>query len=270
VSRRLDGEFVAAWDAWLQKVIGESREALGSTWLESFLSAPVWRFALPAGMFSGAAWIGVLLPSVDRVGRYFPLTIAAPVYEASIDVPATLAKALPWIDSIEARALEALVPELDLDRFDQRLAEHPLPQDVAVAAAPDDDTVPLGPPRDTFQVWPDSVLKEGALARTASCAIWMTNGGESFARCLAVCSALISGGRFCALLDGRWSEHGWSIAEGTKRDAPAAPVALSTTAGVDFVHGQGNSGEALAPLTASPPSSENATHMSTGLESKSP
>src|SRR6185436_4475037 len=70
MSRRLDADFIAGWDEWLQRVMRESREALGERWLECFLSAPVWRFVLPAGMYSKPGWVGIMLPSVDRVGRY--------------------------------------------------------------------------------------------------------------------------------------------------------------------------------------------------------
>jgi type VI secretion system protein ImpM len=243
VSRRLDADFIAGWDAWLQRAMAESRAVLGGRWLECFLSAPVWCFGLPAGMFSKAGWVGLILPSVDRVGRYFPLTIAAPVREESIDVRATLGKAVSWLDSIHALALEALAPELDLDAFDRRLAELRLPVDVPVATALGDDTVPLGASQATFQVWqlPANITNLGL---RASSAVWMTRGGETLAPCLAACDGLMSGTQFCGLLDGRWTEHGWRIY--CERETP----------GVDLFHGQGKSGEAVPPLAASP-SSEN-------------
>ena len=34
---------------------------------------------LGAGVIGDGAWIGALMPSVDRVGRYYPLTVAQPV-----------------------------------------------------------------------------------------------------------------------------------------------------------------------------------------------
>jgi type VI secretion system protein ImpM len=272
VSRRLDAEFIGGWDAWLQGVMSESRRALGAHWLDAFLSAPVWRFVVPPGMFSKAGWVGLLLPSVDRVGRYFPLTLAAPVHEESIDVPSTLSKALPWLDSVDILALEALTPELDLEVFDRRLAELPMPDDVAVVLPISDDTVPLGASQATFQVWqfaPEAadaafhqILQDGSLGRRASSALWLTRGGETSAPCLAVCGGLISGGHFCAMLNGRWSDHSWTAG------APNSDPALycdPKTPGVDLIHGQGKLGEAVPPLAASP-SSENATHMSTRLE----
>jgi type VI secretion system protein ImpM len=274
VRRRLDDAFVEAWDGWLQRAIAASREALGERWLECFLSAPVWRFVVPAGMFARAGWIGLIAPSVDRVGRYFPLTLAAPLQEDGVDAPATLARAAAWLDALEALALEALVPDLDFEAFDRRLAELAPPAGVAVAAAaahaPNDDTVPLAGPRALFQVQQVEeaalleLLERGPLApRTA--AAWTTRGGESFGPCVALSDGLIPGGHFCALLDGRWAEHAWSVISNVTYCPPDTPR-------VDFLHGQGRGdvagdagdvkrGEA-GPLTATP-SSEQA--VNTGL-----
>lgn len=279
VSRRLDSDFIGGWDAWLQQAMSASREALGASWLECFLSAPVWRFVVPAGMFSKAGWVGLVLPSVDRVGRYFPLTIAAPVHEESIDVPSTLSKALGWLDSIDTLALEALRPDLDFDVFDRRLAQLPMPADVAVVLpVSEDDTTPLEVSQATFQVWqfaPDvadmtlqQALEGGSLGPRASAALWMTRGGETFPPCLAVCGGLIPGGHFCALLDGRWNDHAWAAGAGAQADTPAPTSVLSCDPippGVDLIHGQGKYGEAVPPLAAHP-SSENETAMNTRAE----
>lgn len=69
--------FVSVWDAWLQRTMHEARAALGERWDECYLSAPIWRFALAAGVAGAAPVFGVLMPSVDRVGRRFPLTLVA-------------------------------------------------------------------------------------------------------------------------------------------------------------------------------------------------
>src|SRR5512139_3843786 len=75
-SRRLPSRFIVAWDDWLQRALASSRAQLGGQWLDLYLTSPVWRFLLMPGVCGSAAWAGVLMPSVDRVGRYFPLTIA--------------------------------------------------------------------------------------------------------------------------------------------------------------------------------------------------
>jgi type VI secretion system protein ImpM len=102
----LPGGFVAAWDMWLQDVIAGSRARLGEGWLDAWLEAPIWRFALAPGLCGGGGALGLLLPSVDNVGRYFPLTLAA-VWPAR--TPAASADtATAWLDACEAAGLAAL------------------------------------------------------------------------------------------------------------------------------------------------------------------
>ncbi|MET0382001.1 MAG: type VI secretion system-associated protein TagF, partial [Burkholderiaceae bacterium] len=78
VSRRLPWEFTTVWDEWLQQGMAASRQTLGGRWLDLYLSAPVWRFQLAPGVCGPLGWRGLFFASVDRVGRYFPLTIAFP------------------------------------------------------------------------------------------------------------------------------------------------------------------------------------------------
>lgn len=77
--RRLPHDVVERWDAWLQAGITDSRAALGEAWLDNYLTAHVWHFVLMPGVLGPHAWAGVWMPSVDRVGRYFPLTLLAPL-----------------------------------------------------------------------------------------------------------------------------------------------------------------------------------------------
>ena len=76
-SRRLPPEFIDPWDEWLSEELVATRQALGEDWAEAWANAPTWRFALTAGVLGTGPWFGVLMPSVDRVGRQYPLTFAA-------------------------------------------------------------------------------------------------------------------------------------------------------------------------------------------------
>lgn len=73
----LPGEFVRPVDEWLQAGLLAARQALGQAWEGHYLSAPIWRFSLPGGVVGPQAASGVLMASVDRVGRQYPLTIGA-------------------------------------------------------------------------------------------------------------------------------------------------------------------------------------------------
>lgn len=69
--------FVSVWDTWLQQGLKAARATLGEGWQASYMSAPIWRFWLGAGLAGPAPVVGVIMPSVDRVGRQFPLTLMA-------------------------------------------------------------------------------------------------------------------------------------------------------------------------------------------------
>jgi type VI secretion system protein ImpM len=99
----LPRDFTDHWDSWLAQAIAGSRQSMGEDWLPAFLEAPVWRFALSAGLCGDRAALGLMLPSVDRAGRYFPLTFAA-LYDggmAPADDPT-------WLDGCEAAGRAAL------------------------------------------------------------------------------------------------------------------------------------------------------------------
>lgn len=74
--RRMDERFMAVWDGWLQRGLLQLRSA-HEDWLVHYLKGPVCFFALGAGVAGALPWLGVLVPSVDSVGRYFPLTLVA-------------------------------------------------------------------------------------------------------------------------------------------------------------------------------------------------
>jgi len=135
VSRRLPWEFTSAWDEWLQQGMQASRLALGDRWLERYLAAPVWRFQLAAGVCGPLGWRGFFFASVDRVGRYFPLTVAVADDAAHAPALATLTgDDAQWM-LCEDRALAALDPRLALDDFDRDVQSLNLPPAQAGEAA---------------------------------------------------------------------------------------------------------------------------------------
>lgn len=139
-SRRLPPGFISAWDDWLQRSLAASRRVLGERWLDRYLQSPVWRFLLGPGTCGDGAWAGVLMPSTDRVGRYFPLTIAAPVPWQG-DALAQLVAAQAWFDTIEQAALSVLDVHFTPDALDRALPPHP---PISGAVLPDEDAAALG------------------------------------------------------------------------------------------------------------------------------
>jgi type VI secretion system protein ImpM len=116
----LPGSFVAPWDAWCQRMIAGSRAQLGDDWLPAWLHAPIWYFALPPGQCGPDAALGVLLPSVDKVGRYFPLTLAAVATGAALSD--LIAAGDDFLAVAETTGLDALDHDLPPDAVQARLA----------------------------------------------------------------------------------------------------------------------------------------------------
>ena len=123
-SRRLDQEFIEAWDHWLASGLASWRENEPSAWLDRYLSGPSWRFVITPGVLKSTpgatAWAGVLMPSVDRVGRYFPLTLALPLAR----LPASPAQAdtlFSWLHALDDLALDALDEDWSADQLEAEL-----------------------------------------------------------------------------------------------------------------------------------------------------
>lgn len=116
VSRHLPSNFISVWDEWLQCSVAGSRELAGEGWLDDYLTSPMWRFALRSGVVNESAWVGVLVPSVDSVGRYFPLTITIPV-GSSINLFDYMASNGHVFEMLEAAALSTLQDQLDVDQL---------------------------------------------------------------------------------------------------------------------------------------------------------
>jgi type VI secretion system protein ImpM len=113
-------DFVNAWDLWLQAALLGARERLGESWHDRYMSAPIWRFSLVAGMAGREAVIGVVMPSVDRVGRQFPLTLVSPILSrASLR---TMALQDHVFASLEDIALDALDDDMTPEKLGEALA----------------------------------------------------------------------------------------------------------------------------------------------------
>ncbi|WP_369644898.1 type VI secretion system-associated protein TagF [Variovorax sp. V118] len=122
--RRLPEAFRSVWDPWLQRGLARLRDR-HADWTAHYLEAPVWCFALGAQVVGERGWMGVLMPSVDGVGRYFPFTLAVELDEG---VPGALhgealVAALRWWALGTQAVLEGLEGDLDALRFDAVLSQ---------------------------------------------------------------------------------------------------------------------------------------------------
>ncbi|WP_395678949.1 type VI secretion system-associated protein TagF [Inquilinus sp.] len=149
--------FIQAWDGWLQGVLADVQRTLGEGWAEVWRVAPVWRFALPSGQCGHHPVLGLWMPSIDRVGRPFPLTIAA---EGADQGDA-------FLDAVERIGREAISYDLGPEAVMDRLREAPQP-----SAASD--------PRQGARWWSDG----GPLAEAAELVLDTLPDSVGFARML--------------------------------------------------------------------------------------
>lgn len=125
-SRRLPSAFVRTWDDWLQSVIYGGRALLGESWLERYLSAPIWHFALGPGVCGNHAWFGLLMSSVDRANRHFPFTLAHGVAREGLHDVA-LGAIADWLVALEGEAVAMLDLDGSVQVLEERLASFAAP-----------------------------------------------------------------------------------------------------------------------------------------------
>jgi type VI secretion system ImpM family protein len=103
---------LSPFETWLQAAVAASRNELGRTWQDHYLVAPIWRFWIGEHIL-GTTVAGALMPSVDQVGRYFPLSIMYFAEPGDTLPPPLLAPLDHWYHEIEMRLLRALSEDND-------------------------------------------------------------------------------------------------------------------------------------------------------------
>jgi type VI secretion system protein ImpM len=213
VTRRLTPRFIESWDTWLQNALSASKEQLGDMWLEIYLTSPIWRFLLSPGICGPTSWVGILMPSVDKVGRYFPLTLAASLSTTQQQLDSFL-HAAEWFNRLEQLALSALEENIDLAELDGRLNDHLFPNRPSTngltAITPDVTDRQGG---FAFHMTLESLdHMADALARLGfhyfaqaypMYSLWSTSGSETMKPCLRVFNGLPSLDAFSELLIGQ-------------------------------------------------------------------
>jgi len=135
---RLQGEF----DRWIHGGLIALEAALGPDWRRLFHSTTAWRFVVGKGVWGPTALAGVLLPSRDRVGRSFPLIIAAQLQRFSGQLR-DLCEDDSWFTAAEALAETSGKADFDMQRFIEGIKRLRTPfADKRSTRAIGDDTAP--------------------------------------------------------------------------------------------------------------------------------
>lgn len=261
--RRVSDAFVDAWDAWLRECLVASRSALGERWLDVYLTSPAWRFVCAPGTCGPVPVVGLMAPSVDRVGRYFPLTLVSEL-PAYVSLVAATTAAASFFDRAERLVIETLAAEhVDFESFDERvitlgeeLGSVSIPPrvvlDPAAAALLNGDAptwqIPIGSSEQLATVF-EQLLSLRLSTMYHPLVLWWTEGSALVDPSCLITKGLPHPGTFVALLDGLWAEHQWrSIPAHVERDPTLEdtviddpmPLRFRSAAATDIGRARGN------------------------------
>jgi len=214
IQRNLPPAFVREWDVWLQHFVSGAKEKIGADWLDVYLTSPIWRFAFSPGVVDAGRWAGILMPSVDQVGRYFPFTIAVRLPDKQNPLE-FMSFYTAWYATIEELGLRALDGELALDDLVQELA--------GVKLSPESVYTAKDALTESAAMQVDMEFEEQSAASAYPCmldavfvkllssySIWSTTGSERVSPCVFNAQGLPAVSKLPAMLDGQWRQWGWT------------------------------------------------------------
>ncbi|MFK5914338.1 MAG: type VI secretion system-associated protein TagF [Woeseiaceae bacterium] len=213
VQRNLSAGFINIWDEWLQHFIAGTKEQLGENWLDIYLTSPLWRFVFSSGVIDENNWAGIMIPSVDRVGRYYPFSIVKKLPQ-NINPFEYMQLQTRWFSEIETLALDSLDGKILIDDLVKEL------DDMDETFRSDYLRSGFNLNSDTFQfdmsfsensaasVYP--LLLDSMLMKSfQSYSVWQTTGSELFSPCLFSSQGLPDIQKMPAMINGDWKSYQW-------------------------------------------------------------
>lgn len=218
LSNGLPRDFIDPWDDWIQVAFEESRVRFSEQWLDYYLTSPLWHFAVAPAVCGDRSWAGVLMPSVDAVGRYFPLTIAVPL-EPGINILTVLSSSQEWFERAERLARSCLDDDFDLDGFDAEIRLLTPPDGVPVPRRAD-ELVAAGDrlsnawryglaSAEPLSLDCPSLLHEMLDRLLYAYSLWWTPGSTRVSPTYLISQGLPPPQGYAAMLDGNWQKWGW-------------------------------------------------------------
>lgn len=217
VSGSLPRSFIGPWDTWLQQAMATSRQQIGENWLNHYLTAPPYHYVLSPNLCGEHIWMGVMIPSVDSVGRYYPLTLCRTV--SALANPLNLFEQHKrWFADAQTLLLSCLEEDFVLDDFEEKLkylvinesnrhTVYPLQEHEEVAWR-----VELSPSAEeslqTNSFYPEllsTVLDKFCLAYS----LWKTEGAYHSQPSFLLAQGFPPFEGVSPMLDDRWNAYGW-------------------------------------------------------------
>jgi len=215
VTRDLPPSFINIWDEWLQRGMLCSQEELGENWLDIYLTSPIWRFSLSSGVIDNDNWAGIMIPSVDRVGRYFPFTLLSKL-PSQYNCLEFISSQSVWFKELENIALQGLEGHLDVNQmhielskvFDvplqlytsNKTAGHQTMSHISINMDFDEQL-----PASVYPSVMDFILRKDG----SSYSVWHTTGSDLVTPSVLISKGLPPSRGLTALIDGEWEKHNW-------------------------------------------------------------
>ena len=216
IFRNVNSSFINPWDEWLQHFISGSQEQMGDDWLNIYLTSPIWRFVLSPGVIDNNMWAGLMMPSVDRVGRYFPISVVKP-FAADTCAANFMLSQCEWFNAIEEQCLSALDGSIDADALIAAVSDINVSQDDAYK--PTFNIGEMGPmifglpacDREQANKMLPFMLNAALTTGLSSFSLWQTAGSELISPVMFSCQGLPPIGGIASMLDGQWQQRDWKI-----------------------------------------------------------
>ncbi|WP_170252849.1 type VI secretion system-associated protein TagF [Colwellia echini] len=213
IHRNLPTKFLTTWDEWLQLFVASSKEQIGEHWLDIYLTSPIWRFVLSSGVIDENNWAGIVLPSVDQVGRYYPFTLVVPLPN-NVNPLEFMSTNSRWFAHLEELALQALDGQFTLEELLEQanhqdlmvpMAYKKTGQQLTTSSQHIDLSFAEELPMTVYAHLLDSVLTSSL----NSYSVWSTSGSENISPCLFNVQGLPPASQLPAMMDGNWAHWGW-------------------------------------------------------------
>lgn len=218
VTSAVSMEFTDPWDSWLRGVLAHSKSVLGDNWMELYLTTPVYQYALSSGVCGNPVWLGVMMPSVDSVGRYFPMTICKS-FPPSSNAIELIEDEKEWLQSSEKLLLTCLEDDFSYSDFESQLSElkNIEDNDITISLKKSkmyryDDSAwsfPLHIKEDSSVIYSE-LINSMLNSFYSAYSLWRTDGSDNLASSFIISEGLPSYKSSTAFMDGKWSQWGWS------------------------------------------------------------
>jgi len=215
VNYHLPADFVSQWDEWLQTVILAGKENLQDQWLSSYLTCPIYHFILAPDLLGESGRLGVMVPSVDRVGRYFPLMVCAPLHQQA-NLNCLHSDYAEWFSEAESLLL-ACLDEMSVEQLKEGLQglDHVFLK--AQSQNNSEMAAKMTIKAVRFSVGKESELKEmfslflnsRFFEANNEVSIWWSEGSEQVEASAVIHQGMPSKEHAMAFFDGQWQKWGW-------------------------------------------------------------